>query len=625
MLGIFTRQRAGLLGACAVITTVAAVAVSTADAEPQERDAAILFVQLPAPQYPSDAPGRADGMLRADYGEAGRIVSLAPDGTVRVLTEGFAGACEFDVSFDGQSILFAGQQAPGETWNIWEMKADGTAARRITEDQGNCRMPAYQATLYTIVSTEPWAQIMFASDAAGALNEYGSNPALSVYSCRLDGGAARRLTLNLSDDMDPLLMPDGRVLLASWQRMDLRRGRRGRVALFGINSDGADYALYCGDQGGRIKHMPCVTDSGLAVFVEADRVGWDGAGQLGAVTLRRHFYSHRAITAADDGWLYHSPAPLPGGDVVVAARRADGPNTHGLYRLDPDTGRRKLIYDDPEFHDIHPRRLAPRPRPDGRSSVVNEKYATGKLYCLNASVTDSKWMGHTPPGTIRRLRVIEGVPDVPGGDRGGPAQVVRKRLLGDIEVAADGSFQIEVPADVPIQLQTLDADGMALRSCGWIWAKHREPRGCIGCHEDPELTPPNVFVMAVRQPAPKLTLPPERRRTVTFAKDVQPVIKRNCAACHAKQADAPDLTAATLRGHVNPGRARTSPLIWRLYGRNTSRPWDTTYAPDQNVVPHPPAGADALTAADRAAFVEWVDLGARTDAAAVPPGEEESR
>ena len=36
----------------------------------------------------------------------------------------------------------------------------------------------------------------------------------------------------------------------------------------------------------------------------------------------------------------------------------------------------------------------------------------------------------------------------------------------------------------------LDDDGLAVASCDWIWVKQREFRGCIGCHEDPELTPP---------------------------------------------------------------------------------------------------------------------------------------
>lgn len=602
-------------------------------------------------------------MLRADYGEGGRIVRLDPDDKLHILTETFTSACQPDVSFDGKHILFAAKRKAGEDWNIWEMNADGSGARRITRDIGNCRSPAYQAMLYTIISTEPWYQIMFVSDWAGVMNEYGSGPARSLYSCKLDGSAVRRLTVNLSDDMDPFLMGDGRVLLACWQRMDLRRGFSGRVSLFGVNIDGADYALFCGDQGRRIKHMPCATTDGLVVFVEADRMGWDGAGQLSSVTLRRNFYSHRQITD-DVRFLYHSPSPLPDGTVLVSRRPAgkvgqqghggSKPQTHGIYRLDPRTGQVQLIFDDPQFHDMHAKALIPRPEPDGRSSVVNEKYPTGKLYCLNAYLADPEVAPHMRPGMIRSLRVIEGVP-LPAGERqaylpesdkigiSGPGStvngivpVVRKRLLGQVPVEEDGSFHIELPADVPVQLQTLDANGMALRSCGWIWVKHREPRGCIGCHEDPELAPENRFVQAMRRPGMKLTLPPEKRRTVDFRRDVMPIITRKCAVCHGGEQMGLDLRAerqgcfnrayvsllaasaqSTASGepvtgkYVHPGQARTSPLIWRIFGCNTARPWDESYNPAQTLATCPPPAAEQLTDDEKMTFVEWIDLGAQ--------------
>ena len=642
---------------------------------PSAIDSPIVFTQLPSDASLERQPGRGAGTLRCDYGEGGRIVRLDPDGQLRVLTEAFSSACGADVSFDGKRILFAAKREPQDPWNVWEMNADGSGVRQITRDLGNCRSPAYQATLYTIVSAEPWYQIMFVSDAAGALGDCGIGPATSLYSCRLDGSAPRRLTVNLSDDVDPFLMSDGRVLLAVWQRMDLRRGFGGRVALFGVNTDGADYALYCGDQGQRIKHMPCETTDGLVVFVEADRVGWDGAGQLACVTLRRNLHSYRPITN-DEQWLYHSPSPLPGGAVLVsrrpacetvsrqgtprglkpAARLGDGESkteTHGIYRLDPRTGRAEAVFDDPRFHDVHARSLTPRPQPDGRSSVVNEKYPTGALYCLNAYITDHSTSAHVRPGLIRGLRVIEGVPPsasdptvyLPHGRNIGTTgsdstincivPVVQRRLLGQVPVQDDGSFHVELPADVPVQLQTLDENGMALRSCGWIWVKHREPRGCIGCHEDPELTPENRFVLAVQRPAMKLTLPPERRRTVDFRRDVMPIILDKCTCCHNHDGRPPDLRdqadrhfnlayqnllavgCKTVRDdepvvgrYIFPGKARASRLIWRLYGRNTSRPWDRCYNPEQTFAVHPPPEAEQLTDDEKRTIVEWIDLGA---------------
>lgn len=642
---------------CGLVVLVAGLllggaATCSADATPLE--VPIVFTQLPARPELEQQPGRCDGTLRSLYGEGGRIVRLDPDGTLKNLTADFASACGADVSFDGERILFAAQQHAGDTWNIWEMQADGSdgsAPRQITHDAGNCRSPAYQATLYTIVSTEPWFQIMFTSDAAGRLNEARYGVETSLYSCKLDGSALRRLTVNLSDDFDPYLMQDGRVLVASWQRRNLDRGTDGRVALFGVNTDGADYALYCGDQGRRIKHMPCETSGRLVVFVEADHVGWDGAGQLAAVTLRRPLYSYRPITS-DQNVLYHSPAPLADGALLVSRRPADGSATHGLVRLDPDSGQGALVYDDPAWHDVHARVLTARPQPDGRSSVVNEKFPTGRLYCLNAYLLDAL-EDTLPPGTIKRLRVIEGVPAAPDAactDPAGAPPMVQTRLLGEVPVESDGSFNIELPADVPVQLQTLDAQGMALASCGWIWVKHREPRGCIGCHEDPELTPENRFVQAVRRPSMRLTLPPERRRTVDFRRDILPIFEARCSACHSDAHDGLNLSAgagnergrkayeALLQGvadavatggrvvgrYVYPGQARNSPLVWRLFGYKPLLPAGDGTDTLLTVPRCPPESSTPLTDDERRALIEWIDMGAQWDGLPVDRSDEDA-
>lgn len=289
------------------------------------------------------------------------------------------------------------------------------------------------------------------------------------------------------------------------------------------------------------------------------------------------------------------------------------------------------------------------------------KYPNAKLYCLNVHLTDLEKHEWMPPGTVKRLRVLEGVPlhaDVadaylppleslpavrPGSSVNGIPPLVQRRLLGEIDVAEDGSFNVTIPANTPIELQTLDSDGLALRSCGWIWAKNREPRGCIGCHEDGELTPKNAFVDSLSQRSIQLTLPPPRRRTVDFRRDVMPIIERKCVACHGTEGAAPRLDGglelvvhkdgkgyftrayenllavdrssgpSVFSGtYVHPGRARTSPLIWHIFGRNTSRPWDGD-AVGRPVKKIPPGKVEPLTDDDRRTLVEWVDMGALWD------------
>ena len=143
------------------------------------------------------------------------------------------------------------------------------------------------------------------------------------------------------------------------------------------------------------------------------------------------------------------------------------------------------------------------------------------------------------------------------------------------------------------------------------------------------------MVDAVKRPSTKLTPAAEQRRTVDFRRDVMPIIAGNCVRCHSG-ADAPvhltaDLAAvarddgnalfnrtyesllASGRGkYIQPGKARKSPLIWRLYGRNTSRPWDGVGAvPAPGKMP--PDGAPALTEDEKRTFVEWIDMGALWD------------
>jgi hypothetical protein len=590
--------------------------------------------------------------MRANFGEGARLVMIYPDFSTKLLSQGFHSACDPEISFDATQILFAGKRKHTDKWTIFEMAIDGSSIRQVTSGQSDCRSPGYQATLYTIVSPKPWHQLTFVGSEKGALNKYGAATATNLYSCKLDGSAVRRLTFNLSSDMDPSIMPDGRLLFASWQRSTLYRGLLGRVSLFGISIDGTDYAAFCINQGKRIKHMPCTTTKGLAVFIEAERLPWDGAGSVGCVLLRRPLHSYRPITRESDG-LFHSPSPLPDGKILISRRSPNGMDTHGVYRLEPSTGQFELVFDNPDYHDIQAKAVYPRPEPDGRSSVVTEKDPNGKLYCLNIYISDLDKPGWMSPGTIKRLRVLEGISsadDIPsvqtsssteflGPSSKGIPPLEQRRILGEIDIEKDGSFNIEIPANTPVKLQMLDADGMALRSCDWIWAKNHEPRGCIGCHEDGELTPENVLANAVTRPSIKLTLPAKRRRTVDFRRDVMPIIAKKCVHCHDQADFAPRLTrnlslvtraagkayfnrsyeSLLAQGnqpgigkYVHPGRARTSPLIWHIFGRNTSRPWDNTFS-QQKVTQMKPDEYQALTKDEKRTFVEWIDMGALWD------------
>jgi len=638
-----------LFGCCLVLALLLAAASGNAKLADSNAtgDRVIVLTQLPTePGFEDRSPSAGVG-LRGDCREGARIVMIGAAPEPRVLTTDFSGACDPDISYDGRRMLFVGKRSDAAGWEVYEMELDNSAARQITRDIGDCRSPVYQGPLYTIEYDAPWYQFTFVSARDGERNEWGGFPATSLYTARLDGSTVKRITFNPSSDLDPALLPDGRLLFSSWQRTTLERGAFGRLALFAAQIDGLDYAIFSGDEGRRVKRMPTVTTDRQVVFVENDEITWDGSGTLASVSLRRNLHSHRSITDESEG-LFHSPSPLPDDTVLVSRRPRDGDGTHGVYRLDPRTGDAQLVFDDPGYHDIQARLVAARPEPDGRSSVVSEKPINGKLYCLNVYDSDRAAQGWIAPGTPLRLRVLEGIPrrtrgaaEVDSQTHDEVSPLLRTRVLGEVAVEADGSFNVEVPPEIPIQLQLVDARGLALETCGWIWVRNRETRGCIGCHEDGERTPENRFVQALEKPPMLLVLPPDKRRTVDFRRDVLPILATKCAsrACHGDGTTAPQLDAADgprnigedgfnraylglLAGvrssdgepaaagdYVHPGRARTSPLVWQIYGENTARPWDNVRI-DATPPPMTPACSAPLTSDEKRTIAEWIDLGA---------------
>ena len=460
----------------------------------------------PAPMVVAQVPASSGG--RPSSADGGRLVLVPPRGKARVLTASFHGAADPEVSFDGKLILFAGKQAASDPWCIWEMRADGTGVRKVTCGAAGARQPVYQSTVYTITATnvEPWVQVAFVGENPGERDEVGAAPHTSLWSCRTDGTALRRLTYNLSNDADPVILPDGRMVYAGWLRSP---GGGDRVALLGVNEDGTDYQAYAGDQGLRVKRMPTPTANGLVVFVEAERPGEEAAGRLASVRQVRPLHSYRSVTSAADG-LFRAPSALPDGRVLVAWQPATGGEPFAIFRFDPATGAREKAFAERGWHSVQAKLLAPRPMPDARSSVVQDSDAEGTLFTIDVGIQAP---GEAlPAGAAKSLRVVEGVPA--SADR--PAA---RRLLGEVPLADDGSYHVRVPANTPVQLSLLDASGNPLRTSAWIWVRNHAAQGCVGCHEDPERTPPNRLMKALSAPAPVLNPPPEKRRTLTDAGD----------------------------------------------------------------------------------------------------------
>ena len=652
----------------------------------------LAFVQVPnLPNGRSGLHGEQFRIVRRPT--RSRICTLipaAPNGKVTDLTgKHLAAAINPDISYDGRKVIFSARRTSkrGEFWNVYEMNLDGTGLRQITRDLRDCFDACYL----------PNGRILFSSNRDNFRDEYDRDPPPLLHTCNLDGSDVEKISFNLSSDTHSIVLDDGRVLFNSWQHHGDHEGVAGNFSLCTILPDGTSFNLFTGneyrrDRMSRTMGYPQQLTDGRVVFVETAGHRLYNTGSLTAVHPRKPLSTREILTPGiiytgyNLAGRYASPYPLPDGRMLVAyspgrctaALREDPAEDprEGIYLFDFDSGRPgQLVFDDPTCQDYDPIAICKRPVPPIVPRMVVPGRKTGIMFCVNAYLSDRPRqdqrvvVGQLPPaepGEIVGVRVLEGfgVEDTDrsrhrgtviemlqmsfGSSSNSGNNFEQKRIIGYAPAERDGSFNVEVPADTVLALQTLDKSGMAIETqLTWTWVRPGETRMCVGCHEDRETALSNMDCLAMHRPATPVTTPPDKRRTVDFRRDIMPIIAKRCSPCHDGRKKEPagglDLrpgfelvfhrngfTGRKINGAffnhayegllqappsrvgtlVMSGAAKYSPLIWRLYGKKLAFT-DTRNPYKKPCKPMPPPRP--LTDAEKKLFVEWVDLGAQWD------------
>ena len=541
-----------------------------------------------------------------------RIMRLDENGQMTNLTAEFTSAAFPCVSYDGESILFAGKQADGDNWNIWQMQVDGSDKAQVTRDMGDCWDPAYLAlgSITPPEFTEKVRWITFVSNAPGKYDLYGDGQATALYAHTLEtieerGFVTWRTTFNLSSDFSPTMLNDGRILFSSWQHYGDRYAPSGKVALLTINWAGTGLNVFYGNhEGARVHTMAAEMPNRTMAFIESEGSTPDGAGNLARVSFRRPLHSRELLGEG----LFRFPHPTSDGGMMVSYAR-DG-QQYGLYRFDADQRQLgDLIFDDPEWNDVDAHAIMSQPEPQGRITIVTDSKDTGHLQCMNVYDSDQPDVQALARGSVKWVRFLEGLP--PEAPRGAESAIFPPvRILGEATVEPDGSFYVHLPADTPVSMQLLDKDRISLKTMkGWMWVRQGSRRGCIGCHENKEYAPENRVTQALlKATAHDLLMVPEDRQQILFSNNVLPIIEQRCQRCHG--GDSPragmDLNSdmafrslmATVDGqpeYVVPGEARNSRMTRLIYGRD-----------GQTMPPNRP-----LSDEEKQRIAAWVDLGAQ--------------
>jgi len=617
-----------------VLCTCLSPSVRAQDAED------FIFVQIPSEADPGLTTKNNEQSFKDRYVPGARIVAwnLSKSEPVN-LTPDFLAACDPDVSFDGKSIIFAGKEKASEFWQIWRMNPDGSEKEQITQSQSDCYAPLHAGNRFYLNDPQPTRQIIYVG------NEHSATD-FALYGMDTQGKIVHRLTFNLYNEFLPDVLSNGRILFSSWQKYVNTKSSAGRLSLFAINNDGTDLMPFYGNhEHPVIKEMVHVSDYDDRIyFIESDRPVWLGGGNITSLSQRRPLHSYRKISDDQKGF-YHSPCPLPEGALLASYRDQSKNSVYAIYVIDSETGeRKKKLFEQLGWHSIDTQILTSHQVVRGRSNWLIPGSTTGVFYCLNIYRTNLEDGMNIPAGSIKYVRIIEGLSrsNKSGLHSESAAETklsrnesrsVNCRVLGVAPVEKDGSFHVRVPAKIPLTFQILDENQIALQSQNsWTWVMGNENRGCIGCHEDRELSPPNSFVDALIKPPVELTTAPGQRRTVDFINQIAPLMDSKCfiSGCHVSGdifrnlAGIENLSdsktynsyfnklfnpvkSKTIKKYIVPGQAKNSSLIWHLLGDRMQAKSMAT----MKKVSQPASTHSAIKSEYIISFIEWIDLGAQ--------------
>lgn len=557
--------------------------------------------------------------------------AMKPGAKARNLTNLTAGDVQDpEVSYDGKKVLFSMRRDVRDTWHLWEINPDGTGLKQLTFGPQDDVDPAYL----------PDGRIAFCSTRPGFLDEYHREPAALLHVMNADGSGVEQISFNISHDVTPTVISDGRILYPRWEH----HGPLNSFPLFAVNPDGTGFFEFFGAHVPPGFFEPQELSDGRLVAVLSPESNKLNAGPLGIIDATRGVSATLTNITSDaraeitemgqpvKGNKYRSPYPLPDGRLLVSYCERGGWD-FGIYTMDLDGKNRQLVYNDPNLMEFNPTPILPRRKPPVIPPHMDARKRTGTFFGMNAYLNTFL---NVPKGDIKAIRVVEGLPRPAGGDTKVSINRIHevKRILGDAPVYPDGSFYFEAPANVPLHFQTIGKDGMVLTNeRTWLWLKPGENRACIGCHEARESSPPTHTPLALQQPPTKVGLDPEKiEPPVTFVKDVQPILSAKCVKCHSySDADRNKLPAGNLDfapddsyaynvayanvryAAVDDSNARTSYLVWKISGAKLA-PYARARARRQTelkgkIMPPPESGI-TLTEREKQTIIKWIELGA---------------
>ncbi len=529
---------------------------------------------------------------------------VRPSGKLKTLYRprdgGYVG--EVDLHWDAHRLLFT--QSDHTNWKIWELILPQADAPRQGSKEPRIRPVSRMSNDVDAFDPcyLPNGKIIFGSTASyqSVPCWHGARHVSNLYLMNADGSAVRQLCFDQDHDFHPVVLADGQVLYHRWdytginhiflrQLMVMNPDGTGQRAVYGSNSWFPN-SLYF--------PRPIPGQPGRLVCILSGYHGVHRMGQLVVLDTRRGSYREEGFVQrisgrgdpiqpmirdnlVDHDWpKFLHPYPLSDPETGLGAGKyflvACWPNPRanwGIYLADAFDNL-VLVREEPGYALLEPVPLSKRPTPPVISDRVRPSSKEGIVYLHN--VYAGPGLAGVPRGTIKSLRVVAyhfGYRGLAGPDkvgRGGPWEVMR--ILGTVPLEADGSAVFRVPANTPIAVQALDAEGKAVQLMrSWFTLMPGERLSCIGCHDHTRDAVPQAVASAAKKPPGDIQPWYGPPRGFDFAREAQPVLTHHCAPCHNGKPNGakPDLRPEGLvKGYKGKrlsklGRQRLHPKMMR--------------------------------------------------------------
>ncbi|MFA6239534.1 MAG: SUMF1/EgtB/PvdO family nonheme iron enzyme [Candidatus Hydrogenedentales bacterium] len=406
-----------------------------------------------------------------------------------------------------------------------------------------------------------------------------------------NGQNIRQLCFDQDHNWCPTVLNNGRLIYSRWEYSDTPH-YFSRL-LFHMNPDGTNQVEYYGSNSywpNSIFYARPIPGSPSAVVAIVS--GHHGVPRMGELVVfdpgkgrfegdgivqRIPGYGQKVEpkimdTLVDATWpRFLHPYPLSDKYFLVSCK-PDSESPWGIYLVD--------IYDNvlplkslPGYSLFEPVPFRATKRPPVIPDRVKPDQTDATVYITD--VYKGQGLKDVPRGSVKSIRVYEIYYTYPqmGGHVNigveGPWDV--HRILGTVPVYEDGSAYFTIPANIPIAVQPLDAEGRALQVMrSWFVGMPGEAVSCIGCHEKQNMTPPAAPTLASRK-APDAIAPWKGpARGFSFKRDVQPMLDKYCVSCHngAERPDGkmiPDLSRKEQisRGGFTPAYLALHPYVRR--------------------------------------------------------------